>query len=296
MEFRHLQTFQTIMEVGSFSNAAEKLQYAQSTITLHIQQLETELGAKLFLRRGKKVQLTTAGRALSTHASFLLHRAEMLQKEMSELVAGEAGHLRIGSIEPVASLRLPSLLVSFCRQYPNVRLTLETGVTQTISQRLTEGKLDLAICSPPDTKLGLSFERLFYDSMRLLIPAEHYLSQKKTIEVTDISEERLLLTEANCPYRQIFEKEIISCGVSPHSVIEIMSLKALQSMVESGLGIGVMPLAVLVPPPRNTVVKTINNLNLELPVGIAASPEKRLPGLAIDLLTQAIRSSINKTK
>lgn len=292
MEFRHLQTFQTIIEVGSFLKASERLQYAQSTITLHIQQLETELDVKLFARRGKKVQLTSAGRALSNHASFLLHRAKILQQEMAEIVAGEAGHLRIGSIEPIASLRLPSLLVSFCRQYPNVRLTLETGVTQIISQRVAEGELDLAICSPPNTKLGLSFETLFYDPMALLIPKEHHLSTKKTIEVMDLAEERLLLTEANCPYRKVFETEIVARGVNPYSGIEIMSLKALQSMVESGLGIGVMPSNVITPPPHNTVVKTIDRLNLELPVGIAVLRERSVPGLALDILIKILKSNL----
>ena len=292
MEFRHLETFQAIIEAGSFLQAAEKLQYAQSTITLHIQQLEAELDVKLFSRRGKKVQLTTAGRALSTHAGFLLHRTALLQKDMAELVAGKSGHIRIGSIEPVASLRLPSLLVSFCRQHPNIRLTLETGVTRAIAQRVARGELDLAICSPPDAKLGLSFETLFCDPMALLIPIEHRLSKKETIEAWDLAEERLLLTEANCPYRKVFEAEILSRGVNPYSGIEIMSLKILQSMVESGLGIGVMPTAVVTPPPDSTVVRTINNLNLELPVGIAAMPEKSIPGLALDSLTQIIRNQI----
>lgn len=292
MEFRHLETFRAIIEEGSFLQAAEKLQYAQSTITLHIQQLETELDVKLFSRRGKKVELTTAGRALSTHAGFLLHRAALLQKDMAELVAGKSGHMRIGSIEPVASLRLPSLLVSFCRQYPNIRLTLETGVTNVISQRVARGELDLAVCSPPDAKLGLSFETLFYDPMALLIPIQHRLSQQETIEVYDLAKERLLLTEANCPYRRVFETEVLSRGVNPYSGIEIMSLKILRSMVESGLGIGVMPTAVVTPPPHNTVIRTINNLNLELPVGIAAMPEKSIPGLTLDSLTQTIRNEI----
>ena len=291
MEFRHLKTFQTILEEGSFLQAAEKLQYAQSTITLHIQQLEAELKVKLFSRRGKRVQPTAAGRALSNHAGFLLHRAEILQQEMVEIVAGSAGHLRIGSIEPFASLRLPSLLVSFCRQYPNIRLTLETGVTQTISQRVAAGELDLAICSPPDAKLGLNFETLFYDSMALLIPTSHHLSQKETIEVIDIAQERLLLTEANCPYRQVFETEICARGVNPYSGIEIMSLKALQSMVTSGLGIGVMPVDTITPPPHNTAVKTINNVKLELPVGIAVLPERNMLGLALDTLIQTLKNA-----
>ena len=291
MEFRHLKTFQTILEEGSFLQAAEKLQYAQSTITLHIQQLEAELKVKLFSRRGKRVQPTAAGRALSNHAGFLLHRAEILQQEMVEIVAGSAGHLRIGSIEPFASLRLPSLLVSFCRQYPNIRLTLETGVTQTISQRVAAGELDLAICSPPDAKLGLNFETLFYDSMALLIPTSHHLSQKETIEVIDIAQERLLLTEANCPYRQVFETEICARGVNPYSGIEIMSLKALQSVVKSGLGIGVMSVNTITPPPHNTAVKTINNVKLELPVGIAVLPERNMLGLALDTLIQTLKNA-----
>jgi DNA-binding transcriptional LysR family regulator len=216
----------------------------------------------------------------------------LLQKDLAELVAGKSGHIRIGSIEPVASLRLPLLLVSFCRQHPNIRLTLETGVTKVISQRVAKGELDLAICSPPDAKLGLSFETLFYDPMALLIPTEHHLSKKETIEVFDLAQERLLLTEANCPYRRVFETEVLSRGINPYSGIEIMSLKVLQSMVESGLGIGVMPAAIVTPPPHNTVIRTINHLNLELPVGIAALSEKSLPGLTLDSLTQTIRNGI----
>lgn len=292
MEFRHLHTFRAIIETGSFLKAAEKLKYAQSTVTLHIQQLETELGVKVFSRRGKKVQLTVAGRTLKAHATFLLERAEMLHREMTELVTGEVGHLRIGSIEPVASLQLPSLLVNFCRQYPNVRLTLETGVTQVITQRVASGKLDLAICSSPTAKLGLSFKTIFYDPMALLIPADHSLADKDVLQAIDLAEERLLLTETNCPYRQVFEKEILAHGVTSYSDLEIMSLKALQYMVESGLGIGVMPISSIDPPPRNTVVKNVANLNLKLPVGIALLPEGSIPGLALNLLTQSLQNGL----
>ena len=288
MEFRHLKTFEAIVRSGSFLNAADKLQYAQSTITLHIKQLETELGVKLFARRGRKIQLTRAGEALSSHASFLLHRAEILQQEITELVIGETGHLRIGAIEPVASLKLPNLLASFCHKYPNIRLTLETGVTKVISERVAEGEMDLAVCSPPDVSLGLSFKRLFDDSMALLIPSKHYLSDKAIVEVIDLEKERLLVTETNCPYRHVFETEVFARGVNPDLGIEIMSLKVLQSMVESGLGIGVMPVGVITPPPKNTVVRDLHEVDLKLPVGITTSSNDRIPGLAFDVLLQAL--------
>ncbi|MEO1004367.1 MAG: LysR family transcriptional regulator [Cyanobacteria bacterium J06638_38] len=292
MEFRHLKTFQTILETGSFLQAAEKLQYAQSTITLHIQQLEAELGVKVFLRQGKKIQLTPAGKALESHANFLLQRAALLHQEMIELVAGKTGHLRIGSIEPVASLRLPKLLVQFCRQHPKVRLTLETGVTQVISQGVAEGKLDLAICSPPTAKLGLNFSPLFYDSMALLTPQGHRLSKLEMIEVEDLAAERLILTEVNCPYRQVFEQEITARGINPYCGLEIMSFKALKAMVASGLGIGVMPTDVLDPPPANTEMRNINNLNLKLPVGLALLSEKTVPGLILDSLIATLHSGL----
>lgn len=112
--------------------------------------------------------------------------------------------------------------------------------------------------------------------MALLIPTRHYLSQKATIEPVDLAQERLVLTEANCPYRQVFETEICARGVNSYSGIEIMSLKALQSMVESGLRIGVMPIDINSPPPKNTVVRTIKNVKLKLPIGIAVLPERNM--------------------
>jgi LysR family transcriptional regulator, regulator of the ytmI operon len=295
MEFRHLKTFRAIIQTGSFLHAAEQLQYAQSTITLHIQQLEAELGVKVFLRQGKQLQLTAAGKALEIHANFLLHRAEILHQEMLELVAGKTGHLRLGSIEPVASLRLPQLLVKFCHQYPKVRLTLETGVTDVIAQRVAEGKLDLAICSTPVAKLELSFTKLFYDPMTLLISKDNLLSNQPEILVENLAKERLLLTEANCPYRQVFEREIYVCGVNPYSGLEIMSLTALQNMVQGGIGIGVMPKAIVDPAPENTVLKNIRNLKLELPVGLAMLPDKSVPGLALNLLIKTLELGLNKT-
>jgi DNA-binding transcriptional LysR family regulator len=292
MELRHLQTFQAIVQEGSFLQAAEKLQYAQSTITLHIQQLEAQLGVQLFTRRGKKLELTTAGRALRGHADHLLHRATALQQVMLELVAGEAGHLRIGSIEPVASLRLSRLLVQFCREYPKVRLTLETGVTQVISQRVIEGELDIAICSPPASRIGLVFQQLFCDPMVLLIPTDHPLSRKAVIQVADLQSERLLLTERHCPYREVFEKAILAQGIAPYTGLEIMSLEALRRMVMEGLGLGVMPVDSVTPTPPGTVVRTIERLNLELPVGIAQFPEGSIPGLALDRLVQKLRNEL----
>jgi LysR family transcriptional regulator, regulator of the ytmI operon len=292
MEFRHLQTFQAIVQEGNFLKAAEKLQYAQSTITLHIQQLEAELGVKLFSRRGKRTELTVAGRTLRDHADQLLHRAANLQQTMTDLVAGEAGHLRIGSIEPVASVHLPAILVQFCHEHPKVRLTLEVGVTQLISQRVASGTLDLAICSPPSANLDLTFELLFHDPIALLVPDIHQLATLDEISASSLGKERLILTEEHCPYRNILEKTLLSQGINPFSGIEVMSLEALKQMVRYGLGIGVIPTAAITSPPPNTIARNISGLNLKLPVGIVFQSEASFPGSVLHSLVSDLKTGL----
>jgi LysR family transcriptional regulator, regulator of the ytmI operon len=296
MEFRHLQTFQAIVQAGSFLKAAEQLQYAQSTITLHIQQLEAELGVKLFSRRGKRTELTVAGRTLQEHADRLLQRAANLQQTMTDLVAGEAGHLRIGSIEPVASVRLPAILVQFCHAHPKVRLTFEVGVTEVICQRVATGMLDLAICSPPNANLGLTFELLFQDPISLLIPENHQLATLDEIPAALLVEERLILTEEHCPYRNILEKALLTDGINPFSGIEVMSIGAIEQMVRYGLGIGIIPTAAIVPPPPKTIVRSIAGLDLKLPVGLVFHSEANFPGSTLHSLISSLETGLNSDR
>ncbi|MEL6815272.1 MAG: LysR family transcriptional regulator [Cyanobacteria bacterium J06598_3] len=293
MEFKHLQTFQAVAAEGSFLKAAEKLQYAQSTMTLHIQKLEEALGVQLFSRQGRRTELTVAGRTLQTHAAHLLYRADQLQQAMASLVTGEAGHLRIGSVEPVASVHLPIVLVQFCRQYPKVRLTLEVGVTQTISRRVASGALDLAVCSAPAANLGLAFEPLFQDPIALLIPQSNALSKMKTITIPDLADERLMLTEEHCPYRDVLEKALLAHGINPYSGIESMSSGALKQMVRYGLGIGVLPEAAIAPIPANTIKRHLTDLDLGLSIGVAINQQINIKGSALFSLAESIKQHLN---
>ena len=290
MELRHLYTFQMIVKEGSFLQAAEKLQYAQSTITLHVQQLEAELGIKLFARQGKKVQLTEAGRALRDQVEHLLQRAQALQQAMVDVVAGEAGHLRMGSIEPTASLRLPDLFVQFYREHPKVQLTLEVGGTNFISRQVAEGKLDVGICSPPPADLGLTFEPLFVEKMALLLPESHPLAKMEVICAADLAEHRLLLTEPGCAYRAIIENKLLQQGTNPYSGIEISSLAALIHMVQSGLGLAIMPTSIANPYPTGTVLRDLHEVDLGLQVGLVCSTENSSPGRALKGLLTALRT------
>jgi LysR family transcriptional regulator, regulator of the ytmI operon len=272
MDLRHLETFLAIVEHGSFLRAADALRYAQSTITLHVQQLEADLGVQLFARQGKRVQLTEAGRLLRDEASQILGRVDTLRQTMRDLVAGEAGRVRVGSIEPAASLRLAPLLVPFCAARPGVRLALEIGGTRTIGKRVAAGELDLGISSAPPAQLGLAFEPLFVERMALLAPEGHPLAVAGALAPGDLDGQRLLLTEQNCAYRALVEYALLEQGANPSPGIEIGSILALKWAVQRGLGIAIVPVIDASPLPPGTTLRELRDLDLGLVVGLVRRP------------------------
>lgn len=295
VELRQLRTFQTVVQRGSFVRAAEELRYAQPTITLHVQQLERAVGAKLFARDGKKMRLTEAGRTLKEHADAVLHRAALLEQTMTELVRGDAGHVRVGVIEPTASLRLPESLVRFYEERPKVRLTVEVGGTETISRRVAAGDLDVGLCSPPLAELGLSFEPLFVEKLALLLPKNHPLANAEVVGVADLTEHRLLLSERACAYRKAVDGALIERGASPYPGIvigslEIGSLEAMKRAVRGGLGVAILPALAVDPPPTGTVVRNLDGVDLGLPVGLVRSSDGDSPRRVLDALLGVLRS------
>ena len=294
MELRHLQTFQTIVQEGSFLRAAEKLMYAQSTITLHIQQLEAELGVKLFLRQGKKVQLTEAGRSLQEQADSLVARATALQETMFNLVAGEAGHVRVGVIEPTASYRLPHILVPFCQERPRIQLSIEVGGTATISQRVASGELDIGICSLPEAHLGLDFEPLFHEQMALLLPQDHPLASQESIQISDLKEQRLLLNERSSAYRQVVEQAFQQHRLNFTSGLALSSLEMIIHAVQQGLGLAFVPCIAATPPPERTVLREIEGVSLFLPIGLVLLAAEISPSRALEALLIALHKGLSQ--
>jgi DNA-binding transcriptional LysR family regulator len=295
MELRQLQTFQAVVRGGSFLRAAADLGYAQSTVTLHVQQLETSLGVLLFARQGKRVRLTEAGRALTEHADDLLGRVDALRRSMADFAAGDAGHVRAGAIEPAATLRLSPLLARFCAARPRLRLTLEVGGTRSLSEQVAAGDLDVAIASPPPVHLALTFERLFVEAMALLVPSRHPLATAPDVRPADLTGHRVLLTERVCAYRAETERVLLAHGADPYSGIEIGSMGALKRGVQDGLGVGILPRAIVTPPPPATVVRDLAGVDIGLPVGIVRRPERGPDGPALAAFIQALRDELRPT-
>jgi DNA-binding transcriptional LysR family regulator len=292
IDLRHLHTFKAIAEEGSFVQAAEKLQYAQSTITLQIQQLEEELGVELFDRKLRKIRLTPAGHTLLIHAQQVLNQVEQMQQDIADLAGGESGHLRVGMIEPVARLYLIDVLRAFRARYPRIRLTIEVLSTIRTHEQLAAGQIDLGISTPPSAHSGLVFEPLLTEQMVLLLPKDHPLQEHPGIVLSDLRNECLLLTHAPCAYRAVIEQAFMAHGLQIASSIEIGSLEVIKHAVQVGLGIAILPQLATRPIPPNTVVRAVKDWSLHVSFGLITreipSPQSKVVQAFKTFLKQAM--------
>ncbi|NEW06768.1 LysR family transcriptional regulator [Paenibacillus sp. SYP-B3998] len=267
MDLKTLKTFQRIVAHGSFQRAAEELNYAQSTVTMQIQKLEADLGVQL-IERGRKFQLTEAGKFFFEQSVGIVKDLEHLQTSLADFQLGEVGTIRLGVTEPAASFRLPGLCKRFEAQYPHIRIAIEIASTQSLSERILRGEIDFALCSAPELEKDLYFEPLFKEAFVVLLPERHPLAQKSSLVPEDIRGHRLLITAATCPYRRKLEILLQETGKKPLDTMEIGSMTALKYYVQSGLGVALVPEIVLNPFPEGTTVMKMNSAGIDMTCGL----------------------------
>ncbi|WP_371362122.1 HTH-type transcriptional regulator GltR [Sporomusa rhizae] len=241
MDTRELRTFVTIAKHGSFTKAATELGYAQSTITGQIRTLEAELGTRLFERIGRRTFLTSTAQKLMGYAQTILS----LSNEMTSLANLNnmpQGALRVASSESLLSTRLPSLLAEYHRLYPSVELILKYGNYGSYLQALRENEID--VCLLLDQQIvDADFIPVIAVSepIGLFGSPHHRLAACGKVSVSDLSDETLILGEADCSYRRLLELSMSKEGIRPKSILEIDSVEIIRQLVAGNLGITVLP-------------------------------------------------------
>ncbi|MCJ8014537.1 LysR family transcriptional regulator [Paenibacillus sp. KQZ6P-2] len=291
MDLKAVKTFHRIVALGGFNRAAEELNYAQSTVTMQIQKLEADLGLRL-IERGKTFELTQAGRLFLEQSAHIVRDIEQLQDTMTELVAGEAGHIRLGVVEPIASYRMPDIIAGFLRDSPHIRVSISIASSTVLSQQLQQGELDLAICSPPLLGTGLYFEPMLTEHFVVLLPEQHPLTQKAIISVQDLRSHRLLITSSDCPYRRKLEMILQEPGGSPLDTLEIGSMSALKFYVQSGIGAALVPVSVLQPEPEGTVIRPLQGSEVDMTCGLLCREPDYPPRLAAGKLYETLKKNL----
>ncbi|HEX6972078.1 MAG TPA: LysR family transcriptional regulator [Limnochordia bacterium] len=242
MDLRQLRTFIHAAGTLNFTRTAEAFNYAQSSVTAQIQALEAELGVQLFERLGKRLKLSSAGERLLEYAQEILRLVDEAKRVVS---AGEepVGVLRIGSVESLCTYRLPPLLQAFRKRFPKVQLVLHPSACAELPRGLTEGRFDAAFCLDRTIRSPhLVSEPLRQEKLVVVAHPGHRLAERTQVAAQDLnSDEALLVTEAGCSYRALFEQAIQAAGVRPQTVLEFGSVEALKQCAMAGMGIALLP-------------------------------------------------------
>ena len=239
MDLADLQIFRSVVHAGGVTRAAEQLHRVQSNVTTRVRQLEAELGVDLFIREGKRLHLSPAGRLLLDYADRLLDLAQEAREALHDDMP--RGLLRLGSMESTASVRLPVPMNEYLRRYPDVSLELSADSPIKLSAALLNGTIDVALAAEPLP--DAPFEKVpLYDEELVIVAAEGHPPIRSP---KDASPNAVLAFETGCPYRLRLENWFAHSGEMPERVIEITSYHAMLGCVVAGLGISLVARMVL---------------------------------------------------
>jgi DNA-binding transcriptional LysR family regulator len=243
VEIRQLRAFVAIAESGTFTAGALRVHVTQAAISMQIRQLETEIGAKVFVRAPRHVILTEAGEQLLRRARHILREHDAALDEIAELAGAERGRLRIGSASAmVLSEQLPAILKELRKQHPAAEISVISGTSEVLVDQILGGEVDVAFVSLPVDVRGIKTERLSQDQLVAIASPRHKLAKQRTISAYTLAGERLILGERGGNTRRLIDQFFAQAGATLHVAMELSRQQAIKRMVEEDMGVGIVPL------------------------------------------------------
>lgn len=241
MELRQLKTFRTIATLGSFNQAAEVLDYAQSTVSEQIRTLEADLGVRLFSRAGKQVALTEAGGIMLQYAQKMLNLEEEIRSEVTGCEAVR-GALSIRIPETVSTYYVPPILKSFRQRFPGVTFNFTNCAYFSLPEELRSGIINLAFLITDTFRAAdLETENLLDIPLTMVTYPHHPLTAKQDINIYDVKSEPLLMPTSDCSYVQMLERILTEEKVELSTVLRFNCIDAIKQSIMVGTGIAVLP-------------------------------------------------------
>ncbi len=241
MELRHLRYFEAVARHSHVTRAAAELHIAQPALSKQISQLERELGIALFDRVGRSLRLTEAGEALLPYARAVLAQVEEARAAMAERIGLKAGRVSIGAPPTVGAHLLPPLLTVFHQRYPGITLRLHEAGIQSLLDLLESGLTDLAVLALPVEGEQLAVAPLLNEPLVLIVSPLHPLAKRSDVSMSELRNERWILSPANYELREATLKACREAGFTPQTVLEGGETETLVRFVAAGLGIALVP-------------------------------------------------------
>lgn len=243
LNVENLKMFCLVVDEGSISQAARLSYVSQPGVTRQIHQLENYYGTLLFDRSEGKMTVTETGRLLYPFAKAIVNDFNRSKEVIKQVIGESNASLRVGASLTIGEYLLPSLLGSFKKQSPEIKVTLTIKNTPSVLEELTNGVIDLALVEGIVESKNFNVEKFAEDELVLVYPSDHPWRGRTEINIEELANERMIWREAMSGTRLIVESALRDYGVLDRieSYMEIGSTQAIKSTVEAGLGVSILP-------------------------------------------------------
>ena len=239
LEVRHLRLVSAVAEVGSLTRAGDRLHLTQSALSHQLRDIESRLGAALFLRVGKRLVLTPAGERLLATARDVLDRLDRTEQDIHQMGKARAGMLRLTTECYTCYHWLPPLLVRYRKRFPQVEVRIDVAATGRPLDMLLAGKLDLAIMSSPVRDRRLVSRPVFDDELVVVAARDHRFAKQTHVRLSDLRDETLYVYPPKEESR-VLQEVLVPSGHVPARVEEVMLTESIAELVKAGLGVSVL--------------------------------------------------------
>jgi DNA-binding transcriptional LysR family regulator len=241
MDHKHLFTFRTIASLCSFNQAADMLDYAQSTVSEHIKVLEAELGAKLFKRNGKGISLTQAGELFLQYAQAMID----LEEEVRTKIQGcdeVRGSLSIRIPETMGAYYLPSTIKAFRSRFPRVDLHFTSCSSHGLREELNSGIINLAFLIDQDFRdTGLETQALMDVPLAVMTYPANPIAELPCVRAMDLRSEPVFVTSGDCSYFKILEGIFADEKIRFSTLYHVNSVESIKRIMAAGTGVALLP-------------------------------------------------------
>lgn len=236
-----LETFIAVAELGSFSQAAQRLHVTQPSVTTRVKRLEDALGTKLFVRTTRRVETTPDGTRLLREASAALASLRTLVDEFTQEGRLARQRVVVAATPIIASDVLPPLVRSFSERFTDIRLTLLDLVHREVLAAVESGEADVGVLALDGEDQRFRAEPLMTEDVLLVVPRQHPLASRREVTLEQIADCKLMIIEQFQPMRQRIAEELQRRGVQMPPATVVAHVHTLLGMLNAGMGVALMP-------------------------------------------------------
>jgi len=297
MHIETLKVFCDLVDLQSFSLAAERNFITQSAVSQQIRSLEEKYKRRLLERvRGRReVRLTPAGEVFYKESRNVLTSYDHLEESLRGLVGRVGGTIKVSTIYSVGLHELPSKVREFMTKFPAAKIDLEYSRTTRVVRDVLNGSVELGILAFPEPRRGITIVPMPSHRLVLIVPPGHKFAKRSKLNVKDIQGEDFVHFERDVPTRKAIDKTLRDHGIEVHKVAEFDNIETIKRAVEVGFGLAILPYPAVIEAERKGLLSVVKLVEKEWvrPVGVLYRSDRNLSVAAkkfIQLLETPVKS------